>query len=147
MTESNTINYNKQDDDNVLRAEDIVPPFNPQKLREKLLRERASSLTANQQRATEDDRPESSDMSQKVNEIPKFDLAEQIMAAQRKITSVRRKAPGRKAKSNDLKLCTEPLGSGIKQPPEISEIDPIISEIVTRDIEKLYCGGINNKNF
>ena len=61
MSETDT---NKQDDTDVLRAEDI-------------------------QKASE---PRPSDGR---GEIPKFDLAEQILAEQRKITAIRRKAPGK----------------------------------------------------
>jgi len=55
---------NKQDDTDVLRAEDIQEASEP--------------------------RP-----SDGRGEIPKFDLAEQILAEQRKITAIRRKAPGK----------------------------------------------------
>ncbi|GAG00209.1 unnamed protein product, partial [marine sediment metagenome] len=62
MSETDT---NKQDDTDVLRAEDIQEASEP--------------------------RP-----SDGRGEIPKFDLAEQILAEQRKITAIRRKAPGKK---------------------------------------------------
>ena len=61
MSETDT---NKQDDTDVLRAEDIQEASEP--------------------------RP-----SDGRGEIPKFDLAEQILAEQRKITAIRRKAPGK----------------------------------------------------
>lgn len=84
--------------------------------------------------------------------IPKFDLAEQMMAEQRKIAAVKRKAPGRKAEPQTSELPAEfahaaaeqeksfrPLfqqgsqqngKSGIWQPQ-------IIAEIVAADIERL----------
>ena len=85
------------------------------------------------------------------NAIPKFDLAEQILAEQRKITAIRRKAPGKpqrlpaqdgaagkKTKAPDQQPQAQSTGYTIKQPPPtLSEQEQIIAEIVARDIEKL----------
>ncbi len=115
------IDTNKQDDTDVLRAEDI-------------------------QKASEH-RP-----SDGRGEIPKFDLAEQIMAEQRKITAIRRKAPGKtqrhpsqdgaagkKTKAPDLQSQAQLTGYTIKPPPPtLSEQEQIIAEIVARDIE-IFC--------
>ncbi len=131
MSETDT---NKQDDTDVLRAEDI-------------------------QDASE---PRSSDGR---GEIPKFDLAEQILAEQRKITAIRRKAPGKKPqrlpslapavarvqsqdeaagkkpKTPDRQPQAQSTDYAIKQPPSILlEQEQIVAEIVARDIEKLYRG-------
>jgi len=87
-------------------------------------------------------------------EIPKFDLAEQIMAEQRKITAIRRKAPGKPQRlpSQDgaagkkngppaQEREAESIGYTIQQPPlTLSEQGQIIAEIVARDIEKLRRG-------
>jgi len=152
---------NKQDDTDVLRAEDIQDASEP--------------------------RP-----SDGRGEIPKFDLAEQILAEQRKITAIRRKAPGKpqrlpslappllsatadkgvtrvQAQDGAAGKKTEPrpldgrgepparereiesIGytinparqktGGVKQPPlTLSEQGRIIAEIVARDIEKLRRG-------
>jgi len=142
---------NKQDDTDVLRAEDIQEASEP--------------------------RP-----SDGRGEIPKFDLAEQILAEQRKITAIRRKAPGKaqrlpslappllsatadkgikrvQAQDGAAGKKTEPrpsdgrgeppaqegeaesIGYTIKQPPlTLSEQGQIIAEIVARDIEKLRRG-------
>ena len=160
MTVSET-DTNKQDDTDVLRAEDIQDASEP--------------------------RP-----SDGRGEIPKFDLAEQILAEQRKITAVRRKAPGKAqrlpslappllsatadkgvtrlpsqdgaaGKKTELRPSdgrgepparereAEPIGyiinparqktSGVKPPPlTLSEQGQIIAEIVARDIEKLRRG-------
>jgi len=164
---------NKQDDTDVLRAEDI-------------------------QKASE---PRPSDGR---GEIPKFDLAEQILAEQRKITAIRRKAPGKpqrlpslappllsatpvpaatqrvqaadkgvtrvQAQDGAAGKKTEPRPSdgrgepparerevesigyparqktgGVKPPPlTLSEQGQIIAEIVARDIEKLRRGDISS---
>ncbi len=139
MSETDT---NKQDDTDVLRAEDI-------------------------QEASES-RP-----SDGRGEIPKFDLAEQILAEQRKITAIRRKAPGKKpqrlpslappllsatadkgvtqvqaqdgaagkkTKAPDRQPHAPSNGYTIKPPsPTLSEQEQIIAEIVAKDIERL-CG-------
>ena len=83
-------------------------------------------------------------------EIPKFDLAEQILAEQRKITAIRRKAPGKKTEPRPSDGRGEPpaqereaesIGYSIQQPPlTLSEQGQIIAEIVARDIEKLRRG-------
>ena len=72
---------------------------------------------------------EGAETLQEKPEIPSFDLAEEIMAEQRKITAIRRKAPGKK---------TEAQPVDIEQP--LSEQEKIIAEIVARDIERLCRG-------
>ena len=80
------------------------------------------------------------------NDIPSFDLAEEIMAEHRKIISTKRKSPGQKS---DTQI--EPKSQQIEpQPvsrPIISQLEPvlpipdqIIAEIVARDIERLCWG-------
>jgi len=101
--------------------------------------------------------------SHNTSQIPKFDLAEQIMAEQRKITAIRRKAPGKpqrlpslapavtrvqvqdvaadkKTKAPDRQPQAQSTGYTIKPPPTLSEQEQIIAEIVARDIEKLCWG-------
>ena len=65
----------KRNDTDILRAEDIIPPFNRKK-------------EPPQKQSANDETP-----AQKANEIPKFDLAKQIMAEKRKNSSTKRKAP------------------------------------------------------
>ena len=140
MAESNT-DDNKRDDSNVLRAEDIVPPYNIQKHREQPLKDTNLSFNENQERQVKAGTTESSDSVQKVNEIPKFDLAEQIMAEQRKITAIRRKAPGRKPKILEERTQRQSTGHTAEQLVRVvPEKDSIIAGIVARDIEKLYQG-------
>jgi len=74
-------------------------------------------------------------------EIPRFDLAEEIMAEQRKITAIRRKAPGKKFEAQPERLQAKPVGYTIERSiPWQAEQDRIIAEIVARDIEELYRG-------
>ncbi len=81
---------------------------------------------------------------QENNGIPQFDLAEQIMAEQRKNASVRRKGPGRKVRAPKEKLKVEPVGHTIKTQPALPEQEQIIAEIVARDIKKLCKGNARN---
>ncbi len=55
-----------------------------------------NKTNSNKQNDTKDLPTEPAGAVQEANEIPKFDLAEQILAEQRKITAIRRKAPGKK---------------------------------------------------
>jgi hypothetical protein len=73
--------------------------------------------------------------------IPKFDLAEDIMAQQRKVAAMKRKAPSPRIETEEEKPRIESADHGIKRPvPELPERDKIIAEIVARDIEKLCRG-------
>ncbi len=73
----NMANSNKQNDDGVLRAGDIIPPYNTRPARETPA--------------------EQTDTKQQASDIPRFNLAEQILAEQRKISSTKRKSPGPKS--------------------------------------------------
>ncbi len=153
---------NKQNETDVIRAQDILPPYNKEKLREQdlpanqagrikdissqdgqkqTLKEAASSLSASRPQPAETGATEPGDVVQEVNEIPRFDLAEQIMAEQRKITAIRRKAPGQKTKTPDQRPRIQSTDYAVKQPPPVlSQKELIIAEIVARDIENLYRG-------
>jgi hypothetical protein len=86
---------------------------------------------------------QSEEANQPLHDIPKFDLAEQILAEQRKLSSVKRKGPGKRTET----LAPQKAESFIRlaeEPPICSEQEIIFAEIVTRDIEKLLKG--NQKN-
>jgi len=72
------------------------------------------------------------------HEIPKFDLAEEIMAEQRRITAVKRRAPAKKTEAQRSEPQAQPVGYTTEQP--LSEQEKIIAEIVARDIGKLCRG-------
>ena len=79
--------------------------------------------------------------SVKASDIPKFDLAEDIMAQQRKITANRRKSPVQKSVKSESVI--EPLHikrrtAQAQRPGE--DVDKVIAEIVARDIENLCRG-------
>jgi hypothetical protein len=79
---------------------------------------------------------------QQTSEIPKFNLAEEIMAEHRKITAIRRKGPGEKDEAQKQEPEAEAGGDVNGQPkPALSEQKQIITEIVARDIESLCNGG------
>jgi hypothetical protein len=83
---------------------------------------------------------------QEKSEIPSFDLAEEIMAEQRRITAIRRKAPGQKTEAQRLKPETQIVDHIIEQPkPLLSEQEKIIAEIVARDIERLCRGNYSSE--
>lgn len=80
-------------------------------------------------------------------EIPKFDLAEQIMAAQRKLAAMRRKGPARKPNAAPVAVKCEiagpvPAASAPEPVRSSSQAEPIIAEIVARDIRQLCGGGV-----
>jgi len=116
------------------------------------LEDTTSPLAGGKAKHTKDLPAEPAGAVQEANEIPRFDLAEQIMAEQRKITAIRRKAPGKKTKAPDQQPQAQSTDYAIKQPPStrtsqrsaasqssiLSEQEQIIAEIVARDIEKLY---------
>jgi len=83
-------------------------------------------------------------------DIPRFDLAEDIMAEQRRLTAVRRKGPDSPVPvdltplprpSPGLPAALRPSQSSHSFSEGFNYIsDPIIADIVTRDIERLCSG-------
>lgn len=76
-------------------------------------------------------------------DIPRFDLAEEIMAQQRKITGIKRKAPGRKTEVRAEREDYERKDSSadyIAAGEIAADEDLLITEIVARDIERLRSG-------
>jgi len=80
------------------------------------------------------------DAMQEINDIPKFDLAKQIMAEHRKITAVRRKGPAKNAKPPKKQHPAELISRNVEMGPFVSGPEQIIAEIVARDIENLCMG-------
>jgi hypothetical protein len=94
--------------DDVLRAYDVIPSSN------------------NQQKDAE-----------KVD-VPEFDLGDQILSEQRKISSVKRRAPGMKEPVQEATLEVKSSEPVAKVPSvELSEEDQIIAAIVADDIKRL----------
>lgn len=69
--------------------------------------------------------------------VPSFDLAEELMAQQRKITAAKRKSPGTKTAAPQSPVQIE---SASRKEPVLLEQSLIVAEIVARDIERLCAG-------
>lgn len=79
---------------------------------------------------------------QKKPEVPRFDLAEEIMAEQRKATAIKRKGPGEKGKVSKAERQAGAVGYKIRHPRKAAGEDSrLIADIVARDIEMLCRGG------
>ncbi|NIP27253.1 MAG: hypothetical protein GWN67_11310 [Phycisphaerae bacterium] len=140
------VNNNKQFDTNseprktdVLRARDIIPSASPYRnIADKEENSQETIPNAPYPPAVKNTPVET---DQKTSEIPKFNLAEKIMAEHRKITAIRRKAPGEKDGDQKQEREAEPAkdtAGQLKSP--LSEQRQIIAEIVARDIEMLCRG-------
>ena len=70
-------------------------------------------------------------------DVPQFDLAENILAEQRRLNARRRKGPGRseeeKTKPADV---DRPMGPAA-WPADVQELHHVVADIVARDIERL----------
>ena len=159
-----TSNSNRLDDDilqckaDILRSRDLVPPFGPKKPNPSGAADKQPAKIADDAGVKVDKDPEDKnkrlrqqavlsgqelsalleDQQQDRAGIPEFDLDKQIMAKERKIIAIRRKAPGQKDAGNQPKPQ--------EQAPEISRLTPyrqlpqrqrIITKIVAEDIEQL----------
>jgi len=80
---------------------------------------------------------ECEDVMRQSNEIPTFDLAEQIMAEHRKMTAVKRKGPGRMARPPQKRHPAESIERNVVPGPVLSGPEQVIAEIVARDIKNL----------
>lgn len=129
---------NEQRDGGVLRAKDIIPPYDDDVAKPQRVQKAEQVPPAKEMPAA--DKP-----GQDQRAIPKFDLAEDIMAEQRKSTARRRKRPTVSAREAPSRIeaisrqpQAKPVSSAIGPPsPIVSEQEQIIAEIVARDIEKL----------
>ncbi|MFQ6034268.1 MAG: hypothetical protein ACE5NM_00270 [Sedimentisphaerales bacterium] len=118
-------NNNGKSGADILRATDIVPPYSKKSNHEDNSRELKS-------------RSKNNSLPQKKHEVPRFDLAEEILAEQRKITAIRRKAPSKTSQASSQKQQVQSIGYATPQPlPMLSEQQQIITEIVARDIKNL----------
>ena len=129
----------KQQKADVLRARDIIPgapPYGDIAGKEENLQEKVPNAPYPPAMKTPP-----VDLDQKTSEIPKFNLAEKIMAEHRRITAIRRKAPGETDVNQKQEREAEPAKDTAGQPkPAVTEQKQIISEIVARDIENLCRG-------
>ena len=157
-------NGDRQSNADVLRASDIALPYNKgisqkQNSQKKQTGKTEAVSSQNQQKQPSEKKPsqsvrnkakraqelsvESANNVQQTNEIPQFDLAEQILAEQRKIAAIRRKAPDKRPEIPKQEQQVKSIGLTIK-PPILLEQEQIIAQIVARDIEKLRRGDTLN---
>lgn len=123
----------------ILRMRDIIPGGGPARKSQQETKSQISSQETISEADTS--KTPTENQSQEKAKIPSFDLAEDIMAEHRKFTSIRRKAPDKKAETQTQELEVEQFGYTIRQSTlGLSKEEPIIAEIVARDIERLRQG-------
>ena len=124
-----------QGKDPVLRGSDMIPGV-------------SSSAGAANQTSSDSVKAEKSESGDAAkSEIPQFDLANDIMAEQRKITAVRRKGPGKKAEAKEREPARKEAAldaKTVQTPVPMAQADKIIADIVRRDIERL-CKGLDDR--
>lgn len=76
------------------------------------------------------------DAGHEASEIPQFDLAEQIMAEQRKVAATRRKGPAKRVDAAKQEKF-EPIVPAVEMFCVSSDEEKVIAEIVARDIQQL----------
>lgn len=114
----------RQNDPHVLRAKDVVPPYD-------------SDIVAGKGGKVERD-----DTVQRSSKIPSFDLANDIMAEQRKITAQRRRGPGMESSLKGWEeQPVEKASAGSQRYEPAPELQKIVADIVARDIEELFRAG------
>ena len=137
----------------VLRAADVIPPFrgedaagsdgNP-KTSARSRGKKAGSKRKNR-RAADAGAGRREKATERVltgdNEIPTFNLAESILARQRRITAGRRKKRSPAAiKKDDGQTTAVPMYIDELSAQEQAELQQIVAEIVARDIQRLCRG-------
>jgi len=109
-----------------LRAADVMPPFDRIGGEEPVVRPPDAAAVLGR-------------------EIPKYDLAENILAEQRRVAAGRRRSPGRAAPAHEPTFSAASSEPGWEearpaQEPmsgELAELQRVVMEIVARDIERL----------
>ena len=124
----------KKADGDVLRAGDIVPPYGDESAAPKKKTRRKKTFTSKKTPKP----AKAAGAKRNESDIPQLDLDKQILAKQRKVTSVRRKGPGARRKGGAKAAEIASLGRrAIRAVPELPEQDRIIADIVARDIQRL----------
>jgi len=139
----------------VLRATDVIPPFDKEVLPagEADNGDRTSAPGETEGRPPQDEArvggalettSAGSDESQTeqpaaVPEIPMYDLGENILAEHRQAASRRRKAPGQVETETPTRFEHATVTAHVVEPPsqDLAELQLIVAEIVARDIERL----------
>jgi hypothetical protein len=123
--------------EDILRASDIIPPYNTERNGAK--EEQAGKKEAEAAKRDDAKPLETKEIGEGRIEIPRFDLAEEIMSEQRKITAIKRKSPEKKMEA-EARPAVESFRYALEpQRLTASGQEDIIAEIVARDIKRL-CG-------
>lgn len=135
-------NITRQEPDSQQTGEDKPhPPAVPKtSVEQEHGRENIPEARSEQIKPVEDVPAASTKTEQQKSEIPKFNLAEKIMAKQRRITAISRKAPGQRDEAQSQQPKVESIGYRIGPSLALPEQEHIIAEIVARDIEKFVQG-------
>lgn len=135
---SNT-NINNENDTDVLRANDIIPPYHKNNHSEQKpsLIEQNSHNTKHKSKHINTISTECEKEVRQKPGIPQLDLARQIMSEQRKAVSIKRRSPDKKDKTVKYKHKAQSIDYTVKPPPVLTYQEQLIAEIVHRDIQKL----------
>ena len=130
-------------DADILRANDIIPPFNKKPADKQLDPIPIKAIPPKRPIPLELEKLYQGGPSKKPKariDIPKFNLAEEILAEQRKITAIKRKAPSQKIETAPQTHKAEQTDSIGWSMPELTQHDQVVAEIVARDIKRLCRG-------
>jgi hypothetical protein len=131
----------------VLRASDVMPPFDSGM---KPLND-GSSITgqslpvrvqAREGRGNGSGADDASTSAAGGVEIPRYDLAENILSEQRREAARRRRGPGRAEEEPEIPHGPARVQSHLAQPSpeELAQLQKVVAEIVARDVERLCSG-------
>ena len=139
---------------NILRARDIIPPFGPEKQEsdQKAVPEIEQPETVVNEEIKPSEPPKKAPIEIRSipefeeilsdsagQDIPQFNLGEEILSEQRKVSSSKRRAPGTEPqaqKQESAALPAMPVSPPAPAPPA-SPQQRIIAEIIARDIEDM----------
>ena len=130
----------KKNGDDVLRAGDMVPPFDGDAggAKKKTSRKKASASKKTGKVKAKLRATKSAVAGEQGNDIPQLDLDKRILAKERKVASVRRKGPGARSKApGKTAEAVSADRRASRAVPELSGEDRVIAEIVARDIQRL----------
>jgi len=125
----------------VLRVADIIPPFDEIPAPADASGEESGSPEfpqAVEQAGSPGDEGREV-VGQEAGELPKYDLAENILAEQRRVASRRRKAPSQVLEASTVRGELRAVEPSVLELPsqDLPELQRIVAEIVARDIERL----------
>ena len=128
----------------VLRAADVIPPFDEDVASDESQAEEppggeAPASATERRKAGEVERGDQEKADAGAGTVPSYDLAENILAEQRRVAGKRRRAPGpvdEPPASTEGGSRTE-AASLEPSSQDLAELQQIVAEIVARDIERL----------